>query len=443
MVKEGMKMARQRKYEIELTVEERALFKKLSKKAKGNKRTRYLILLAADAKYAKKSQTYKDIADKVGVSEPTVINTLKQFCDGGIQLALEAKRSELSNVSRLKADGEFEARIIAKACSTPPKGYSRWTLDLLEEAAYMILEEHPEFGFDTIDRSTIARVLNRNEVRPHLTEYWCIPPEADAEFVANMEDILDVYALPPDDDIPLWCMDEKPYQLLDHARNPIPMRAGDIEKIDSEYKREGTVSIFCFTKPHLGTIIPIVEETRTAVDWAEKVKYLVDVLEPNAKKILLVMDNLNTHSIASLYKAFPPAEARRIARKLEVHYTPKHGSWLDIAEIAINIMTRQCLGRRIPSIDKHREELKAWETDHNEDPIPINWQFTNEKARIKLSKLYPDIEKYKQEREKRKEEKQRKNGEKESVKEENKQEENQQKESVQGKTEEISEVIVS
>jgi len=412
-----MKMARNRNYEIELTPEERTLFKKLSKKAAGNTRIRYLILIHADKKHAKKSQTYKDIANKVGVSEPTVIKTLKLFSEGGIKKVLEVKRSNLSDVSALKADGEFEARIIAKACSEPPKGYSRWTLDLLEEAAYMILQQHPEFGFESIDRSTIGRVLKRNEVRPHLNEYWCIPPEADADFVAHMEDILDQYALPYDSKCPLWCMDEKPFQLLDHARNPIPMKPGDVAKIDSEYKREGTVSIFCFTKPHTGTIIPIVEETRTAVDWAEKVKHLVDVLEPKAEKIVLVMDNLNTHSISSLYKAFPPAEARRIAKRLDVHYTPKHGSWLDIAEIAINIMTRQCLGRRIPSIDILREELKAWETDHNQDAVPINWQFTNDKARIKLARLYPDIEKYKLERDERRKEKLEKLKDKENVEE--------------------------
>ena len=163
----------------------------------------------------------------------------------------------------------------------------------------------------------------------------------------------------------------------------------------------GTVSIFCFVQPHSGRILHAVEPTRTAVDWAEKIKYLVDEIEPNAKKIILVMDNLNTHSIASLYKAFPPEEARRIARRLEVHYTPKHGSWLDIAEIGINVMTRECLNRRIPSIDSLRQELKAWNEEYDKDPSPVNWQFVAEDSRIKLKSLYPDIAKNRRERDER------------------------------------------
>ena len=147
------------------------------------------------------------------------------------------------------------------------------------------------------------------------------------------------------------------------------------------------------------------EPTRTAIDWAEKIRYLVDELEPDAKKIILVMDNLNTHTIASLYKAFPPQEARRIARRLEVHYTPKHGSWLDIAEIAINIMTRECLDRRIPGIEMLRTELGAWNERYNLDPTPINWQFTTPDSRIRLARLYPDIDKCRGDRDVRQKEK--------------------------------------
>ena len=147
------------------------------------------------------------------------------------------------------------------------------------------------------------------------------------------------------------------------------------------------------------------EMTRTAVDWAEKMKYLVDEICPDAEKIILVMDNLNTHTLGSLYKTFPPAEARRIARKLEVHYTPKHGSWLDIAEIGINIMTRECLNRRIPGIEELRSELKAWNEKYNSSPSPVNWQYTVENSRVKLTRLYPDIEKYAKERDSRREDK--------------------------------------
>ena len=295
---------------------------------------------------------------------------------------------------RAQATGDVEAQIIAVACGSVPEGRSRWTLSLLADEMKVILEE-------PISRATIGRVLQRNELRPHLSEYWCIPPKEDAEFVAHMEDILDIYQQPYDSKRPLWCMDEKPYQLLGESREPIPMRPGDISKTDSEYVRNGTASIFCFIQPHSGRIFHFTEHTRTAVDWAEKVRFLVDTVEPDADKVVLVMDNLNTHSLGSLYKAFPPAEARRIAKKLEVHYTPKHGSWLNIAEIGINIMTRECLGRRIESFDRLSSELDAWNDSYNQDPSPINWQFQTDDSRVKLRKLYPDIERIHEEREAR------------------------------------------
>lgn len=166
-----------------------------------------------------------------------------------------------------------------------------------------------------------------------------------------MEDVLDVYELPYDEKRPVVCMDEKPYQLLGEAREPLPMIPGSDQKTDSEYVRNGTVSIFAFVEPLGGTHHVSVREHRTAVDWAEEIKYLVDTMYPDAEKIVLVMDNLNTHKPASLYKRYPPEEARRIITKLEIHYTPKHGSWLDIAEIELNVMTRQCLSRRIADIE--------------------------------------------------------------------------------------------
>ncbi len=206
-----------------------------------------------------------------------------------------------------------------------------------------------------------------------------------------MEDVLDVYELPYDPLRPVVCMDEKPYQLLGEVRDSWAMRPGDNKKVDSEYVRNGTCSIFAFVEPLGGCHHISVREHRTAVDWAEEIKYLVDVMYPNAEKIVLVMDNLNTHKPASLYKKYPPEEARRIIKKLEIHYTPKHGSWLDIAEIELNVMTRQCLSRRIESINKLRSELSAWEVERNEIQACVNWQFRTKDARIKLSSLYPEL----------------------------------------------------
>lgn len=206
-----------------------------------------------------------------------------------------------------------------------------------------------------------------------------------------MEDVLDIYELPYNKDIPVVCMDEKPYQLLGEARESWAMRPGDNKKIDSEYIRNGTCSIFAFVEALAGRHHVSVREHRTAIDWAEEIRYLVDEMYPDVQKIILVMDNLNTHKPASLYKTFPPEEARRIIKKLEIHYTPKHGSWLDIAEIELNVMTRQCLSRRISSIDVLRSELAAWEGERNNGKSKVNWQFTTKDARIKLISLYPEF----------------------------------------------------
>ena len=206
-----------------------------------------------------------------------------------------------------------------------------------------------------------------------------------------MEDILDVYEMPYDPTIPVVCMDEKPYQLLGEVRDSWAMRPGDDKKVDSEYSRNGTCSIFAFIEPLGGMHHVSVREHRTAKDWAEEIKHLSDVMYPNVEKIILVMDNLNTHAPSSLYKAFTPAEARRIAKRLEIHYTPKHGSWLNIAEIELNVMTRQCLSRRISSMEYLQSELSVWENERNHNQAGVNWQFKTKDARIKLTSLYPNL----------------------------------------------------
>lgn len=206
-----------------------------------------------------------------------------------------------------------------------------------------------------------------------------------------MEDVLDVYELPYNPMRPVVCMDEKPYQLLEDARKPLPMRPGNNQKIDFEYKRNGTCSIFAFVEPLGGKHHIRVHEHRTAIDWANEIKYLSDEMFPDAEKIILVMDNLNTHKASSLYKAFPPTEARRIIKRLEIHYTPKHGSWLNMAEIELNVMTRQCLSRRIDTIDRLKRELCAWERERNQDTAKIQWHFQTGDAREKLMSLYPVI----------------------------------------------------
>lgn len=216
-----------------------------------------------------------------------------------------------------------------------------------------------------------------------------IPPDASGEFVACMEDVLDVYQLPPDPSVPVVCMDETSKQLVAEISNPIPAAPGREARADYEYKRNGTANIFMFVEPLAGTRRALVTDQRTMVDWALAVREMLDVHYPDAALVRLVMDNLNTHTIGSLYEAFAPEEARRLAKRLEIHYTPKHGSWLNIAECELSVLSRQCLDRRIPTKHDLEREVRAWETDRNESTVGVVWQFTTEKARVKLRRLYP------------------------------------------------------
>jgi hypothetical protein len=208
-----------------------------------------------------------------------------------------------------------------------------------------------------------------------------------------MEDILELYCLPYNRQVPLVCMDEQPTQLIEEKRIPIPAESGKVVKYDFEYERNGTAVHFIFTEPLAGWRKVNIRRRRTSVDWAQEIKQLLDEDYPEAEKIILVCDNLNTHKIASLYEAFSPVEARRLATRLEIHHTPKHGSWLNIAEIELSALTRQCLERRIPDIDFLQKETKAWQRERNAQQKAVDWQFATEDARIKLKRLYPQIQK--------------------------------------------------
>ena len=207
-----------------------------------------------------------------------------------------------------------------------------------------------------------------------------------------MEDVLEVYTRPYDPLRPQVCMDELSKQLVGETRTPIPAAPGQPERCDYEYVRNGVGNLFLFFEPLAGRREVKVTERRTMVDWAEAVRELVDVHYPEAEVIVLVMDNLNTHSIGSLYEAFPPAEARRLACKLEIHYTPKHGSWLNMAESELSILARQCLNRRLPDRERLRREVTAWQDERNQAVTPMIWRFTTEDARIRLARLYPSLE---------------------------------------------------
>jgi hypothetical protein len=207
-----------------------------------------------------------------------------------------------------------------------------------------------------------------------------------------MEDVLDVYARPPDPRRPLVCFDEGSEELHGEVRAPLPAIPGHPAREDGEYERHGTANLFLWCAPSLGTRGVTVTERRTRVDFAEAIRDLVDVQFPAAERIVLVLDNLNTHDPASLYAAFPPAEARRLWAKLEVHPTPKHGSWLNIAELELSALGRQCLDRRIPDRATLAAEVAAWVADRNAEAVTVDWQFTTEDARVKLKHLYPVLQ---------------------------------------------------
>ena len=221
-------------------------------------------------------------------------------------------------------------------------------------------------------------------------EYWVIPPDADGEFVAHMESVLDTYALPYDCRFPVVCMDEQPVQLLKETRTPIAATKDRPKRVDYEYERAGTASIFLFGEPLQGWRQVTVRERRTKVDWAREVAELLRTKYRDAEKVILVCDNLNTHTPGAFYEAFPPDEARELVKRVEFRHTPKHGSWLNIAENELSAMTRQCVGgRRFGTIEELRAETAEWSVSVNAKQRGVDWQFRIDEARIKLISLYP------------------------------------------------------
>lgn len=209
--------------------------------------------------------------------------------------------------------------------------------------------------------------------------------------MACMEDILDLYERPYDARFPVVCMDEQPVQLLGETRLPLPLLPGQVQRYDYEYRRNGTAVNFMFTEPLAAWRKVTVRETKTMIDWAQEMKTLLDEDYPDAAKVIVICDNLNTHKIGSLYEAFAPQEAKRLRDRLELHYTPKHASWLNVAEIELSLLTRQCLSRRIPDMATLKQQDQAWYQRRNENQKSVDWQFTCEDARIKLKRLYPQF----------------------------------------------------
>jgi transposase len=366
------------RYRVELSQTERDELKALLNRGRHSARKlkRAQILLAADVRASD-----EEIARNVGVGESTVYRTKRRFVLGNLEAAL---REEPRPGADRKLSGREEALLVATACSNPPKGRARWTLELLADELVRLTEH------DDISRETVRRRLAENELKPWRKDMWCIP-QVDGEFVARMEDVLDLYAEAPDPKRPVVCFDESPTQLIGQVRQPIKAAPGQIERYDCEYKRNGTANLFIFLEVHRPWRTVKVTDSRTAIDFATCMRELADVHFPKAERIRVVLDNLSTHSVGALYQAFPPDEARRLLRRLEFHYVPKHASWLNMVEIEIGVLRSQCLDRRIESQQHLISEIAAWERQRNTSRARIKWMFTTEKARAKMARAYPKL----------------------------------------------------
>ena len=336
------------------------------------------VLLAADAGISD-----EDIAITLAVGGSTVYRTKRRFVEGNLEAALS---EEPRLGAERKLSGKEEALLVATACSNPPEGRARWTLELLA-GAMVALTEHED-----LSRETVRRRLAENHLKPWRKDMWCIP-QIDGTYVARMEDVLDLYAEAPDPQRPVVCFDESPTQLIGEARQPIPAAPGQLERYDCEYRRNGTVNLFVFLDAHRPWRKVKVTDHRTGRDFAHCMRELLDVHYPQAERIRVVLDNLSTHSAGALYEAFPAPEARRLLRRLEFHYTPKHASWLNMVEIEIGVLRGQCLDRRIGERDRLVTEIAAWERQRNASGARVKWMFTTERARAKLGRAYPDIAK--------------------------------------------------
>ena len=352
------------RWRVELSQDEREELTALLKSGRHavRKVKRAQILLAADDGVGD-----GEVAARVGAGGSTVYRTKRRFVEGNLELALvEAPRPG----AQRKLSGKEEALLIATACSAPPAGRARWTLELLADVM-VALTEH-----EGLSRETVRRRLAENALKPWRRDMWCVP-KVDAAYVAAMEDVLDLYGEPPDPTRPVICFDESPTQLIGEVRAPIPAEPGRLERFDFEYKRNGTVNLFIFLDVNRPWRKVKVTERRAAADFSQCMRELSDVHFPEAEKIRVVMDNLSTHSPASLYNALPAPEARRIV--------PLHSQH----EIEIGVLRGQCLDRRISSRDILEAEIAAWERQRNDSAARIKWMFTTEKARHKLSRAYP------------------------------------------------------
>ena len=345
-----------KKYVVKLSAEEREQLEAMicAGEHPAQSLTKARILLKADVSEAGEGWSDSAISAALDTSIDNIARTRRRLVEEGFEAALNRKYNPNSARPRI-FDGAAEAKLIALTCSPAPEGFARWSLRLLEEKVV-------ELNIvDEGQRQHDRKDSEKNVLKPHRNRQWVIPPDANAGFVAAMEDMLETYQKPRDPDRPLVCLDETSKQLIVETRAPIPARPGQPARHDYEYERNGVANLFMMFAPLEGWRRVKVTDRHAAADYAQVLKELSDVHFPDAEKIVLVQDNLSTHTTASLYAAFPAPEARRLAKRFEWHYTPKHGSWLDMAESELAVLTSQCLSRRIPDKPTLEKEVAAWE----------------------------------------------------------------------------------
>ncbi|HVI68315.1 MAG TPA: IS630 family transposase [Bradyrhizobium sp.] len=376
-----------KKYVVRLSAEERAQLDELIRKGKRSAQllTKARILLKADVSERGEGWSDSRIAAALDTSIATIERTRRQLVEEGFEAVLRRKYNPNSARPRI-FDGAAEAKLIALTLSPAPEGFARWSLRLLEEK---VVELHI---VERASDNTIGRTLKKTFLKPHRKQQWVIPPDANAAFVATMEDVLEVYQRPHDPQRPLVCLDETSKQLIIDTRAPIPAKPGQPARHDYEYERNGVANLFMVFAPLEGWRHVKVTDRHTAIDYAHVLRDLSDTHFPDAAKIVLVQDNLNIHKPASLYEAFPAPEARRLVERFEWHYTPKHGSWLDMAESELGVLASQCLDRRIADKQILAHEVTAWQDHRNKHHAKADWQFTTANARVKLKRLYPQFE---------------------------------------------------
>ena len=315
-----------------------------------------------------------EVADILEITSRTVLNVEDRYEEFGLERALN---DDPRPGTPIDFDDRIKSQIVAMVCSDPPEGFDRWTLRLLQGRAIS------EKIVETISHETIRVILEEHDLKPWQQRSWCVP-DLDDEFVERMEDVLKIYEKPYDEGNPVVCVDEKPIQLLADVRPPSGVAPGEVRKVDYEYGRNGTANVFCAVEPLVGCYLDRVTDRRTGDEFAKFIASVARRYE-SAREITLVMDNLNTHCEKSLVRFYGEEEGKRIWGRFDVHYTPKHGSWLNQAEIAIGMYARQCLGKaRIPDVETLRKKTAAWNKIANRRKVIIKWTFSVAKAREKF-----------------------------------------------------------